>query len=61
MTAHYEPTPQKENIAAAINWHSQFDPDELVPATTVMFQKGRKIEKSEFRWEDDQPWEEVNT
>lgn len=59
MASHYEPTPQKENVAAAISWHSQFPPDELVPQTTVMFQKARKIEESEFRHEDGQPWEEA--
>lgn len=59
MSSHYESTPQKDNVAAAINWHSRFPPDEIVPHETVMFQKGRKIEESEFRWEDGQPWEEA--
>lgn len=59
MSSHYESTPQKENVAAAINWHSQFPREQLVPYENVMFQKGKKIDESEFRSEDGQPWEEV--
>jgi hypothetical protein len=60
MMPHYEGTPQTLNIPAAIAWHSGFPPDEIVPAGEVMFQKGKQIQESDFRWEDGVPWFEVN-
>lgn len=59
MVPHYESTPQKDNVAGAIKWHAQFPPDQLVPETIVMFQKGQKVEESELRLENGQPWYEV--
>lgn len=60
MMPHYEGTHQTRNIPAAIAWHSEFPPDEIVPEGEVMFQKGKKIQESDFRWEDGVPWVEVN-
>ena len=59
MAPHYESTPQKDNVAGAIKWHAQFPPDQLVPETIVMLQKGQKVEESELRLENGQPWYEV--
>lgn len=56
----YESTVQRENIAAAMDWHAKFDPDEVVPADTVCFQGGRKVEKADVRLEEGLPWEEVS-
>lgn len=56
----YESTYQKENIAAAIHWHSQFGPYEICPEGLVFFRKGRMIEESEVRLEDGIPWPEVS-
>lgn len=50
----------KDNIAAAINWHATFAPDDMVPADLVIFQNGKKIEESELRLEDGEIWEEVS-
>lgn len=59
MASHYKSTPQKDNVAAAINWYSQFPPDEIVPQTTAIFKKGRSIEESESRNDDEKTREEV--
>ena len=59
MAPFYENTPHKENIAAAIDWHAQFDADELVPMDIVLFQNGKQIEEVDVRLEDGTPWEEV--
>ena len=50
---------KKDNVAGAMKWHSQFPPDQFIPVTIVMFQKGRKVEESELRLENGQPWYEV--
>lgn len=55
MVPFYKSTAQKDNIAAAKDWHSQFASDEMVPADLVIFQKGIKIEESDLRLEDGQP------
>lgn len=59
MASHYQGTGQEINISAAITWHSEFPPDEVVPEGEFMFQKGRKIQESDFRWENGAPWWEV--
>lgn len=59
MAPFYQGTPQRDNIAAAIDWHTQFDPDEIVPADTVIFQRGRRVEESDVR-PGEPPWEEVS-
>ena len=46
----YNGTHQTANIAAAIDWHAQFDPDETVPADNVIFQRGKRVEESDVRW-----------
>lgn len=55
----YNGSHQTANIAAAIDWHAQFDPDEIVPADLVIFQRGKKVDKSDVR-QGEAPWEEVS-
>lgn len=42
---------QKDNVAAAIDWHRRFNCDDVVPTDTVLFQGERKTEMSDLRWE----------
>ena len=55
----YKGSHQQANIAAAINWHAQFYPAEIVPADLVIFQRGQKVDKSDMR-PGEAPWEEVS-
>lgn len=60
MAPFYHETIHRDNVAAAIDWHRQFNCDDVVPADTVFFQGGRKIEKSDLRLKEGPPWEEVS-
>ena len=55
----YKGTPHQENIVAAIAWHATFSPNETAPGELTFFQNGRKVEESQMRFEDGQPWVEV--
>jgi hypothetical protein len=60
MAPFYESSPEKENIAAAINWHAQFPADEMAPAALTFIQKGEKVNRSQLSLEYGQPWIEVS-
>lgn len=61
MAPFYESlSPEKENIAAAINWHAQFPADQMAPAALTFFQKGEKVDQSQLSLEFGQPWIEVS-
>ena len=56
----YNGTHQPANIAAAIDWHAQFGPAEVVPADLVIFLGGgQKSWWSRFAT-GEPPWEEVS-
>lgn len=55
----YNGTHQPANIAAAIDWHAQFGPTEVVPADLVIFQGGKKVDEADVQ-QGEPPWEEVS-
>lgn len=60
LSHHYNKTPQKANVAAAIAWHSQFPPGERVPDDLVCFQGGKTVEQSQLEPEKGMVWDEVS-
>lgn len=61
MYERYGHTLQKANIEAAIAWHQQFPPDEIVPNETVCFQNGQRVEESPIGYGKGITWEEVSS
>lgn len=58
MAPFYQDTPQRDNIAAAIDL-PRLEPDDMNPADLVIFQREKKVEQSDVR-PGESPWEEVS-
>ena len=60
LSTHYNKTPQKANVAAAIDWHNEFPPGERVPDDIVCFQDGWRVELSQLDPDKGMVWDEVS-
>ena len=61
IAPYFDSKAMRDNIAAAINWHDTFPPNDMVPADIVVFQNGKIVKEPELRLEDGVIWEEVST
>ena len=60
LSEHYNNTPQRANVAAAIDWHKKFPPGERVPGDVVCFQGGQRVEQSQLDPDGEIIWDEVS-
>lgn len=60
LSEHYNNTPQRANVAAAIYWHKKFPSGERVPDDVVCFQGGQRVEQSQLDPDGEIIWDEVS-